>query len=157
MVLIAVLLQAKYNADSLLKFPILKPFLKLDFDRSVGLTYKVFYINPPYTQLHQIGITVPLDTPVTTSYVNVSVILLLMCQSQKDYEIVSVRHFQSHVMLQSNGNIHNLIHPLPVYVRDNLLSIVVVSPLAHNISEAVPADLINFVAVTLPSQVNYYG
>ncbi|KAA6354513.1 MAG: hypothetical protein EZS28_049960, partial [Streblomastix strix] len=49
----------------------------LDFDRSVGLTYKVFYIIPPYPQLQLIGITVPLDTPVTISYVNISVILFV--------------------------------------------------------------------------------
>ncbi|KAA6356738.1 MAG: hypothetical protein EZS28_047735, partial [Streblomastix strix] len=55
------------------------------------------------------------------------------------------------------GNTHNLIHPLPVYVREILASIVVVSPLAQSISVANPPVLINFVAVMFPSYVNYYG
>ncbi|KAA6368982.1 MAG: hypothetical protein EZS28_035492, partial [Streblomastix strix] len=56
------------------------------------------------------------------------------------------------------GKLHNLIHPpaLALYSRDILLAIVVVSPLAHSTSEAVPPALINFVAQInqLINQVN---
>ncbi|KAA6355603.1 MAG: hypothetical protein EZS28_048870, partial [Streblomastix strix] len=52
------------------------------------------------------------------------------------------------------GNTHSRIYPpVPLlYVLDNFESIVVVSPLAHRISEANPPVLMNLVAVTLPSQ-----
>ncbi|KAA6384629.1 MAG: hypothetical protein EZS28_019845 [Streblomastix strix] len=43
------------------------------------------------------------------------------------------------------------------YVLEILLSIVVVSPLAHNISVADPYALMNLVAVTFHSYANYWG
>ncbi|KAA6337976.1 MAG: hypothetical protein EZS28_052739, partial [Streblomastix strix] len=64
--------------------------IELDFVRSVGLTYKVFYIKPPYRQLQLIGIIVPLDTLVTTSYVIISVIQLVYQVLLSDTTIVTV-------------------------------------------------------------------
>ncbi|KAA6385370.1 MAG: hypothetical protein EZS28_019103 [Streblomastix strix] len=169
-----------------------------------------------YFLLTLIGIYVPFDTPETTSYVNISVILMVQQVLQSDTTItmelvdsnltnaqytadvhdslvltlvgavsipctvlipltvqqgtnlmVQTALYIEYILNSMNGfptlappgNTHNLIHPSaePQYVLDNLESNVVVSPLAHNTSVADPPALMNIVAVTFPSQVNYCG
>ncbi|KAA6384457.1 MAG: hypothetical protein EZS28_020017 [Streblomastix strix] len=56
--------------------------------RPVGLTYSILLIIPPLAKSQVIGIYVPFDTLETTSYVNISVILLVQQVLQSDTTIV---------------------------------------------------------------------
>ncbi|KAA6368981.1 MAG: hypothetical protein EZS28_035491 [Streblomastix strix] len=90
-VLIAVVEHPKYNDEySVLQFPILIPLLNVVQVRPVGLTYSILFIIPPLAKSQVIGIYAPFDTPLTTSYVNISVILLVQQVLQSDTTIVTV-------------------------------------------------------------------
>ncbi|KAA6383096.1 MAG: hypothetical protein EZS28_021378 [Streblomastix strix] len=65
------------------------PLLYVVYDLPVGLTYIILFIIPPLAKLQVIGIYVALDTVETTSYVNISVILLVQYVLQSDTTIQS--------------------------------------------------------------------
>ncbi|KAA6360380.1 MAG: hypothetical protein EZS28_044092, partial [Streblomastix strix] len=56
----------------------------------IGLTYNILFIIPPLAKSQVIGIYVPFATPQTTSYVNISVILLVQQVLQSDTTIVTL-------------------------------------------------------------------
>ncbi|KAA6369251.1 MAG: hypothetical protein EZS28_035222 [Streblomastix strix] len=87
-VFIADVAHPKYSDEySELQFQILIPLLNVPQVRPVGLTYIILIIIPPLAKSQVIGIYAALDTVVTTSYVNISVILLVQQVLQSDTTI----------------------------------------------------------------------
>ncbi|KAA6394231.1 MAG: hypothetical protein EZS28_010247 [Streblomastix strix] len=64
------------------------PLLNVIYVLPVGLTYSILLIIPPFPKSQVIGIYVALNTVVTTSYVNISVILLVQQVLQSETTIV---------------------------------------------------------------------
>ncbi|KAA6360733.1 MAG: hypothetical protein EZS28_043740 [Streblomastix strix] len=83
------------------------PLLNVVYVRPVGLTYSILFIIPPLAKSQVIGIYVPFDTPQTTSYVNISVILLIQQVPQSDTAIVTLTTDSNLTYTEQIADVHD--------------------------------------------------